>query len=222
MEFQNTSHPGSFDDDDGIWRRILTEPAIEASRPALFLDRDGVLVEEVNYLSRVEDVVMIPRASETIATANRHGVPVVIVTNQAGIAHGYYGWPEFEQVQEFIMKRLAEGGASIDAIYACAYHPSGIRPYAHPDHPARKPRPGMLLAAARELAIDLTRSWIVGDKVSDLEAGRTAGLTGGVHVLTGHGRNHRHGALALETPEFTLLPGNSIADASQIIWRLRS
>lgn len=202
---------------------MLTAPLIgPRRRPALFLDRDGVIVEEVNYLFRVKDVVILPGACETIAEANRRGVPVVIITNQAGIAHGLYGWPEFIEVQDFITARLAEGGASIDAVYACAHHPNGIGAYAHPDHPARKPRPGMLLKAAAELGLDLRLSWIVGDKVSDLEAGRAAGLAGGVHVLTGHGRTHREEVVALETEGFSLILRDSIVTGCELMEELGS
>lgn len=201
---------------DGVWRQILTGPVSGPPRAGLFIDRDGVIVEEVNYLSRIEDVVMIPGACEAIARANRRGMPVVIVTNQGGIARGYYSWEEFRLLQDHVTDLLARGGATIDAVYACAHHAEGIGVYAHPDHPARKPRPGMLLCAATELNLNLRHSWIVGDKMSDLEAGRAAGLAGCLHVLTGHGPAHRNAAPALETPEFRVLLANSIRDSEAI------
>ena len=215
------SHRTGFDP-LGVWRQILTEPAAGSVRPGLFLDRDGVIVEEVCYLSRVEDVAIIPGACEAITAANQSGIPAVIITNQAGIAHGLYGWDEFLNVQDFIIRRLAESGAVIDAVFACAHHPNGVGSYAHPNHPARKPRPGMLLAAAAELGLDLKRSWIVGDKTSDLEAGRAAGLTGAIHVLTGHGHSHRESASGLGTAEFAVLLANSIADTVPVIKRISS
>jgi D-glycero-D-manno-heptose 1,7-bisphosphate phosphatase len=206
----------AFLDGDGVWRQVLGQSR-QHRRPALFLDRDGVIVEEVLYLHRVEDVAIIPGAGATIAAANRRGVPVVIVSNQAGIGRGYYGWTEFEDVQRSILDALHGLGARLDAVLACPHHPEGIEPYIHPAHPARKPQPGMLLRAADLLNIDLGASWIVGDKSSDLLAGRAAGLRGGVLVTTGHGVEHRDVALALATPEFQVLIASSIREASGLI-----
>jgi D-glycero-D-manno-heptose 1,7-bisphosphate phosphatase len=111
----------------------------------------------------------------------------VVVTNQSGIGRGLYGWAEFAATQERILAELRAAGARPDLVLACPYHPEGKPPYRHPDHSDRKPRPGMLLRAAEKLALDLGRSWIVGDRAVDMEAGRAAGLAGGLHVLTGHG-----------------------------------
>ena len=94
-------------------------------RPALFLDRDGAVVEDTEYLCRAEDIVMIPGAAAVIAAANRLGIAVVLVTNQAGIGRGYYGWAEFKTVQQAIVAALAREGARLDAVYACAHHPEG-------------------------------------------------------------------------------------------------
>src|ERR1700733_15082176 len=97
---------------EGVWCEILTRKA--PGRPALFLDRDGAVVEETDYLCRVEDIVMIRGAAAAIAAANKHNVAVVMVTNQAGIGRGYYGWPEFQAVQKTIASVLAAQGAEID------------------------------------------------------------------------------------------------------------
>jgi len=167
-------------------------------RPALLLDRDGVVVVEVNYLSRVEDVALLPGAAELIAWANRAAIPVVVVTNQAGIARGYFGWDQLVAVQQRLRQLLAAQGAVVDLTIACPYHSTGLAPFVHPDHPMRKPNPGMLQAAAAELWLDLAASVMVGDKVSDLEAGYAAGVGTVAHVLTGHGRAERPGAQALE------------------------
>jgi len=212
----------AFSGGDGVWRQVLAQRSAEPPRPALFLDRDGVIVEEVLYLHRVEDVAFIPGAGETIAAANRRGVAVVVVTNQAGIGRGYYGWREFEEVHQAILAGLGRCGARLDAALACPYHPLGVPPYLHDCHPARKPQPGMLLQAADLLGIDLARSWIVGDKASDLLAGRSAGLRGGLLVLTGHGPQHRDAALALRTPEFEVRLAGSIADCAALIDSLSS
>src|SRR5271155_4273592 len=120
---------------DGVWCEILT-PTLPG-RPALFLDRDGAVVEETEYLCRVEDIVVIPGAATVIDAANKRGIPVVVVTNQAGIGRGYYGWAEFGAVQNAIASALAAAGARIDAVYACPHHPEGQGAFAHPNHPAR-------------------------------------------------------------------------------------
>jgi D-glycero-D-manno-heptose 1,7-bisphosphate phosphatase len=208
--------PGRFHEDLGIW--IRTAPRIHVhARPALFLDRDGVILEDPGYLGCAADVVMIPGAAEIIGLANRLGVPIVEVTNQAGIACGYYGWQEFLEVEAAVTRELAKAGAVIDGVLACPYHPDGDPPWAHPAHPARKPRPGMLLAAARILDLDLSNSWIVGDKLADLQAGYQAGLHGGLHVLTGHGPRHRQTAVESNPTGFELRLGNSIRDAAAIV-----
>ena len=199
---------------DGVWCEILTLGA--PGRPALFLDRDGAVVEETDYLCRVEDIIMIPGAAETIAAANKRGVAVVMVTNQAGIGRGYYGWAEFEAVQQAIVAFLAAAGASIDAVYACPHHPQGQGAYAHPNHPARKPNPGMLLQAAADLAIDLKQSWLVGDKAIDVEAAKRAGIAGALQVATGYGNAERDRASAFAGPQFDVRFGQSIADAIKL------
>jgi D-glycero-D-manno-heptose 1,7-bisphosphate phosphatase len=196
---------------DGVWCEILTTAT--PGRPALFLDRDGVVVEEAEYLRRVEDIVMIPRAAETIAAANKRSVAVVLVTNQAGIGRGYYGWDEFQVVQTAILSALAGKGARIDAVYACPHHPKGQGVFAHPNHPARKPNPGMLLQAAADLALDLGKSWLVGDKAIDVEAAKRAGIAGALLVETGYGRSERALASGLATATFEVRYGSSIADA---------
>jgi D-glycero-D-manno-heptose 1,7-bisphosphate phosphatase len=186
-------------------------------RPALFLDRDGVLVEETGYLHRAEEVRLIPGATAAVAAAARAGLPVVLITNQAGIGRGYYGWAEFQAVQEKIAADLAAGGGAFDMVLACPFHAAGQPPYRHPDHPCRKPRPGMILRAAEMLGLDLAGSWVVGDRAIDLEAGRAAGLAGGVHVLTGHGAAERGAALELATGKFRTLGAESIAEVPALL-----
>jgi len=180
--------PAGLLDADGVWRQAHADLSWARGLPALFLDRDGVVVEEVNYLHRVEDLALIPGAAEFIAEANHRGIPVVVATNQAGIGRGYFGWRQFQQVQAELNCRLERAGARVDLTLACPHYP---------EHPDRKPRPGMLLKAAEMTGIDLRHSWVVGDKTSDLEAGRAAGLAGGILVLTGHGASHSTAVLAL-------------------------
>ena len=196
---------------DGVWCEVLGRARV--GRPALYQDRDGVVIEDVDYLCRAEDIVMIAGAAAVVAAANKHDVPVVLVTNQSGIGRGYYGWDDFKRVQQAIVGMLADQGARLDAVYACAHHPQGRDCFAHPDHPARKPNPGMLLQAAADLAIDLKASWLVGDKAIDVEAAKRAGLAGALQVATGYGLAERQDALALATPSFEVRSGRSIADA---------
>ena len=196
---------------EGLWCQILRRPAHD--RPALFLDRDGGVVEEISYLHRVEDIVIIPGAAEVISTANLRRVPVVMITNQSGIGRGYFGWTEFKSVQDAIVSSLAAAGARIDAVYACAHHPEAEGALAHQNHPARKPNPGMLLQAGSDLALDLKSSWLVGDKADDIEAGKRAGIAGALQVATGYGDAERQLAARLSSPSFEVRFGQSIADA---------
>lgn len=180
--------------DPGLYRRASNRAG--APRPAVFLDRDGVIVEEVGYLHKVEDIAMIPSAAEAVARLNQAGVTVVVVTNQAGIGRGYYTWADFERVQAEIEARLLPG--VVDGVWACGYHIDGEVAELRQDHPWRKPNPGMLLDAAEVLGIDLTRSWLIGDKVLDIECAIAAGLAGAVLVRTGYGKDHE--------PKLTSLP----------------
>ena len=204
-------------DNEQVWCQVLSQ--IGANRPALFLDRDGAMIVEENYLSDPEKVVLIEGAVEAIRTANRLDVPVIIVTNQSGIARGYFSWKEFGLVQDRLLALLEEQGAKVNAVYASPFHKSGQPPYQHPSHPSRKPNPGMLLRAERDINIDLSRSWIIGDKAGDLKAGLNAGLAGGLHVLTGHGKDQGEAekARALQSPSCTVAQAATIAAAIDCI-----
>jgi D-glycero-D-manno-heptose 1,7-bisphosphate phosphatase len=218
-DIPETLPPGADIDADYLWRQVLNRAQGPGRRPAVFLDRDGVVVEEVAYLHRPDDVRLIAGAADVIAEANRRALVVVLITNQAGIGRGRYGWPEFAAVQERIVDELAALGALVNGVFACPHHAEARPPYDRPDHPWRKPSPGMLLAAAERLPIDLGRSWIVGDRATDLEAGRNAGLAGGIHVATGYGADpaERARALALAANGFRALAGNTVADARRLL-----
>ncbi len=172
-------------------------------RPALFLDRDGTLNQEVDYLHRPEDLVLIPGAAAAVAKLNALGIPVVVVTNQSGIGRGYYGFEEFESVMERLGELLALHGARVDAVYVSPHHEKGQGDFAHPDHPERKPNPGMLLRAAEEHGLDLNRSWMIGDKDIDLEAGRRAGCRVAL-VMTGYGSQVEGGLADLVAPDLAM------------------
>jgi D-glycero-D-manno-heptose 1,7-bisphosphate phosphatase len=203
---ESTEHPL---DSQGVWCQILRRSV--AGRAALFVDRDDTVIKDTGYLCRVDDLVLIPGAAKVIAAANQRGSPVVMVTNQSGIGRGYYSWTEFKCVQDALFGMLAAHGASIDAVYACAHHTHAEGDLAHPDHPARKPNPGMLLQAASALALDLKSSWLVGDKADDIDAAKRAGLAGALLVATGNAERQR--AETLVSPAFEVRFGQSIADA---------
>jgi D-glycero-D-manno-heptose 1,7-bisphosphate phosphatase len=156
------------------------------SRPAVFLDRDGTLTEEVGYVNHPSRLKLLPRAAEAIRRLNAAGVAAVVVTNQAGIARGYFSEDVLHAVDEALRAELARAGARLDGLYACLHHPTeGHAPY-RAQCECRKPKPGLLLRAARELGLDLARSTMVGDKASDLVPGRAVGAAT-VLVLTGYG-----------------------------------
>jgi D-glycero-D-manno-heptose 1,7-bisphosphate phosphatase len=155
-------------------------------KPAIFLDRDGTLNEEVDFLSDPEQLVLIPGAAAAVARLNAMGIPVVVVTNQSGIGRGHYDWEDFAAVMNRMGALLALENAWLDAVYASPHHEQAQGEYAVPDHPDRKPNPGMLLRAAEEHGLDLAHSWMVGDKDIDLEAGRRAGCHVAL-VRTGYG-----------------------------------
>ncbi len=215
--------PGAVIDGDGTWMQTLPRPAgappWTGPAPTLFLDRDGVVLVEVGYLQRPEDARLVPGAADVIGRANRRGTPVVVVTNQAGIGRGYFGWPDFMAVQDALLTELAAAGAWLDAVFACPHHVNGQPPYDNPDAPARKPNPGMVLAAARLCPVDLGRSWIVGDRHTDLAAGKRAGLAGGLHVFTGYGDDldQQAASAALSDDGFRVLTARSLADAPALL-----
>jgi D-glycero-D-manno-heptose 1,7-bisphosphate phosphatase len=212
--------PGAEISPEGTWCQIIRyQPGDTQAQPALFLDRDGVIVEEVHYLHRIEDTIMVPGAADVIRTANELGILVVVVTNQAGIGRGIYNWDDFISVQEHILDNLASQGAKVDAVFACPHHKEGSPPYNNPNAPDRKPNPGMLLLASNAFSIELGQSWIVGDRVGDLQAGLRAGIKGGMHVFMGHGveSGEREQALALNSESFSAIGATSIADALDVL-----
>jgi D-glycero-D-manno-heptose 1,7-bisphosphate phosphatase len=197
-------------DDAGLWCEI--DPAAAwAGRPALFLDRDGVVIVDTHYLCRVEDMRMIAGAAAAIACCNALGIPVVVVTNQAGIGRGYYRWDDFHAVQGALMAELKASGARLDGVLACAYHGDGREPLRIADHPWRKPNPGMILEAASRMQLDLARSWIVGDRAHDLAAGAAAGLAGGTLVMADDAETQAASRLA--GARFVVETAPNLADA---------
>lgn len=145
------------------------------SAPAVFLDRDGTLIHAKHYPSRPEDIVLYDGIGPELAVLKHRGFKLVLITNQGGLAHGYFSENDLTVMHEHLQTELRAFDAELDAIYHCPHHPNGrIRGLAVACD-CRKPKPGMLLNAARDLGLDLARSWFVGDILDDVEAGNRAG-----------------------------------------------
>jgi len=200
MTSEPSRRPDPSETDEGLRCEITARDF--AHRPALFLDRDGVLVEDAHYLGRGEDVRMFDGASAAVARCNRRGIPVVLVTNQSGIARRLYDWQGFHAVQAALSSALAHAGAHLDATFACAHHTDGGAPFNIADHPWRKPSPGMILAAGSRMKLDLAKSWIVGDRALDIATGRAAHLAGGILISPNTDDPERHAARTLNAPGF--------------------
>jgi len=145
-------------------------------RSALFLDRDGVVNEEVDFCHRIEDFAFRPGIFDLVGAAHRANRAVVVVTNQSGIARGYFTEEDFQALTRYMKARFEEAGTALTDVLHCPYHPAAVVETYRADHPWRKPRPGMLLEAARRHGLDVSTSVLVGDRMSDIEAAAAAGL----------------------------------------------
>ena len=157
------------------------------TKPAVFLDRDGTLLEEAGYLDRLERLVFFPYTIDAVRLLNRAGFTVVVVTNQAGIARGIFKESFVAEAHRHVADRLAAGGARVDGFYYCPHHPEAVVEEFRRDCDCRKPKPGMLTRAAADLDLALDRSFVVGDRWHDLEAGQQVGART-LLVRTGYGR----------------------------------
>ena len=153
----------------------------------VILDRDGTLIEEVGYLDRLDRLQFYPYSVDAVRLLNQAGYKVAITTNQSGIARGLVEESFVAEAHEFIAAHLAAGGARVDAFYYCPHHPDASRREYARSCDCRKPQPGMLRRAAADLGLDLARSFVVGDRWNDIEAGAAVGARG-VLVRTGYGR----------------------------------
>jgi histidinol-phosphate phosphatase family protein len=154
---------------------------VPALAPAVFLDRDGTLMENAPYCNDPAKVAVFPGVAAALGKLKQRGFRLVVITNQSGIGRGYFTEKEFQAVQAEFTRQLGDDGL-IDAVYFCPDAPEHATP-------RRKPGPGMILEAAAELHLDLRRSYMIGDHASDIECARRAGLAGAALVLTGHGAN---------------------------------
>lgn len=155
-------------------------------RPAAFIDRDGVINEELGYVHRSEDFHFIPGAIAGMRRLQEVGYALVVVTNQAGIAKGRYTYKDFQRVTLYMKDCLVEMGVVLTGVFHCPHHPMGTVPPWNVGCRCRKPAPGMLLDAAKLHNLDLRSSVLIGDKLSDVAAGRAAGIASTVLVRTGH------------------------------------
>ncbi len=157
---------------------------------AVFLDRDGTIIREVNYLSRLEDIELLPAAAAAIAKLNRRRIPVILVTNQSGVARGKFSEDFVNQSHNYLQKLLRKENAHIDDFFYCPHHPDIGKPPYKTACDCRKPAPGMLLAAAEKHHINLKNSYVIGDKLVDVELGLKTGAPG-LLVETGYGRQEK-------------------------------
>ena len=156
------------------------------SLPAIFLDRDGTLIEEAGYLDRLERISVFPWTIDALRVLGRARFRLIVVSNQAGVAKGMFDEAFVRQTHQVLAERFAAGGAVVDGFYYCPHFPEGSVEAYRRACECRKPKPGMLRQAAREHDLDLDRSFLVGDRWSDIEAAQAAGARG-VLVKTGHG-----------------------------------
>ncbi len=156
------------------------------SKIAVFIDRDGTVSEEVGYVNHISRFRLLPNTADAIKLLNDAGVMAILATNQAGVARGYFEEAMIIKVHEKLGEELSKSGAKFDAVYYCPHHPSVGKPPYRMDCDCRKPKPGMITRAQREHGIDLTVSYMIGDKISDVEFGKKLGLKS-VMVLTGYG-----------------------------------
>lgn len=169
-------------------------------RPAIFLDRDGTLTVEGEWITKREALVLVPGAAEALRLLARAGFALVMVTNQSAVARGLIDEAELAHIHAHLADLLAAKGARLDATYYCPHHPTeGLGAWRR-DCDCRKPKPGLVLRAARELELDLARSWMIGDAARDIEAGWNAGVRG-VLVATGKGTGDRVRMRAARAPD---------------------
>ena len=171
-----------------LWLRALGRGGDrETANRAVFLDRDGTINEEVGYVNHVDRFVLLPRSGQAIRLLNEHRFKTVVITNQAGVARGYFAESLVKKVHQKMKDLLEREGAYLDGIYYCPHHPDVGSPRYRKTCQCRKPNTGLVEWAAKELDIDCSKSYVIGDRGTDLAFGEKIGATG-ILVLTGYGR----------------------------------
>jgi D-glycero-D-manno-heptose 1,7-bisphosphate phosphatase len=164
-------------------------------RRAVFLDRDGTLIEEVGHLDRLDRIRFFPYSIDAVRLLNRAGFAVVVVTNQAGVARGLFDEGFVRDTHRMLAEVFAAGGTRVDGFYYCPHHPEATVPSYRQSCDCRKPKPGLVRKASEDLGLDPARSFVIGDRWNDLQAGAALGATG-VLVRTGYGRQDEQAASA--------------------------
>jgi D-glycero-D-manno-heptose 1,7-bisphosphate phosphatase len=172
-------------------------------KPAVFLDRDGTINVDVGYLCHPDQFTFLPRTIEALQLLRDSDLPLIIITNQAGVARGLIPPERLPVIQKAFLRMLRTNGIPIAGYYSCPHHPEGVLPEYRCECECRKPAPGLLLQAARELNIDVQRSYVVGDKASDVQLAHNAGATG-ILVLTGEGHTYQQAYPPEYTPPHTI------------------
>ncbi len=185
------------------------------SRPAVLIDRDGTVNVNVHHLHRIEDLQLIPGAGEAIAKLNTAGYPVIVITNQSAVARGLLSERHLAKIHDTLQHLLSAFNAHIDGIYYCPHHPDEGEGVYRTLCTCRKPAPGLLLQAAAEHDLDLTRSIMIGDNLSDLQAGWAAGCQSAL-VQTGYGE-HTWANADRETQARVVYAGRDLADVADWI-----
>jgi len=183
---------------------------------ALFIDRDGTISEEVGYINHPSRFRVFPYAAAAIRHLNENDWLAIVVTNQAGVARGYFTEEMVKTVHAEMTAELGRQGARLDAIYYCAHHPSVGEPPYRFDCECRKPKPGLIVRAAEKYDIDLDESWMVGDRYSDVELARNAGLKS-AFVLSGYGRGEWEHQRAAWTEQPDLIAENLLEAVQMIV-----
>ena len=190
------------------WNTKLTTPAVSQG-PALFLDRDGVVISDRDYLADPQQVQLLPGVAPAMVRARQAGYLLVGVSNQSGLGRGYFSHSDFEAVMQRIVADLAAEGAAFDGFFYCPHAPSD-------DCQCRKPLTGMLAEAAAFFAWDPARSWVIGDKSSDVELGQAAGL-GSILVRTGYGAQQEAKVMSGFSAAQRVLVADDLAAAVDLI-----
>jgi D-glycero-D-manno-heptose 1,7-bisphosphate phosphatase len=187
-------------------------------KPAVFLDRDGTLIEEAGYINQIDRLVLFPWSLDAVRLLNRGGYRVVVVTNQAGVARGYFDEAFVTRAHQHLDAQVRAAGGEVDGYYFCPHHPDADVPEYRRACECRKPAPGMFLQAARERGLDLGRSYAIGDRWHDVQAATKAGVT---PILVRSG----YGATELARPRPGLVPAHvadTLIDATTWILRQRA
>lgn len=191
--------------------QVISYPRLFPGRGGIFFDRDGTVIEEKNYLSQVKDLKLLDGAVSGLQKLKTLGMPFYLVTNQAGIAHGFFTEKQLHEIQLFLAEQLLRLGIIFRAVFYCPHHPEAELPEYRSDCFSRKPNPGLLYQAARFDKLNLKHSYIIGDKLSDLEAGRKVGANT-VLVLTGYGSVEFKKMKPSLKPDFVASNLNAAAD----------